>query len=385
MLVIVADDLDRLIAKGEITERYYNPDNFFDEVEIIAVTDGPPPDLEHLKVTVGSADLTCSCIKRPPLVSTLGWNQRLLRQWLSESVSRIETRPDLIRIHGLHLNGLLAIEARQRFKAPLVASIHEVGDWYKNLEIRACRNPLKKILLFLYSLRTRQFARIILENCDEIICVYRSICEYVSRLSPKTPRLIYNAVAPGLPSKTSYELHSPVRLLNVGRQTPGVKEPSTIIKALEGLPVELEVIGDGPMHSRLERIAAESGVKDKVRFISFQPNGQIVRKMKDYDIFVYRYNNWEISKSVIEALLCGLPVVLNRKEDYPVAEFEGADHLLLVSDTPEYYREAIRKLIDNAGLREELGRKARAFALKNYGPEKIEKQVADLYRSLLER
>ena len=383
LLVIIPDDLNKLAAKGEITERYYNPDDYFEEVEIISLSDNQPADYQRLRITVGSADLSLSAVSRPPAVTTLGWNRRLLANWIAGALDRIKARPDLIRIYGLHLNGLLAVESKRRFNVPLVASVHEVGDRYKKLEISACRNPFQKALLFLYSLRSRQIARQTLRNCDEVICVYHSICDYVRRLSYNNPRLIYNAVSAHVPPKKSYGLNSPPRLLNVGRQTPGIKEPANILRAIKGLNVKLDIIGHGPAHEHLLKTADKAGVADRVNFISFQPNEKIVQDMQHYYIYVYQYNNWEISKSVLEAMLCGLPIVLNQKEDHPVQEFLCADHLLAVPDTPADYRAAIQRLLENDSLREDLGNRARSFARENYDPQTMEKKVASLYSSLL--
>jgi len=383
LLVIIPDDLNKLVAKGEITKRYYNPDDYFQQVEIISLSDSQPVDSERLQITVGSAELSVTAVSRPPVIPTLGWDIRILGNWISRALDRIKARPELIRIYGLHLNGLLAVESKKRFNVPLVASVHKVGDWNKKLEIGACRDPFKKVLLYLYSLREQQIAEQTLKSCDEVICVYHSICDYVRRLSYKNPCLIYNAVSADVQPKTSYQLSSPPHLLNVGTQIPGVKEPSNILRAIQGLDIELDIIGDGPARRQLIKIAEQSGVADKVDFISFRPNEQIVRNMQHYDIYVYQYNNWEISKSVLEAMLCGLPIVLNQKEDHPVREFLSADHLLAVPNTPADFRASIQRLLKDDSLREELGNKARNFALKNYDPKVMEKKVASIYHSLI--
>ena len=385
LLVIVADDLNRIIAKGEITKRYYNPDDFFDEVQIIALMDEELIDRQRLQLTVGSAEMSFSSVARPSAVKTLGWNRHLMGKWLAGISSRVTIKPDLIRIYGLHLNGLAAVELKKRFNIPLVASVHEVGDRYKKLEIKACQQLSKKLVLALHATRTRQLARQVLEHCDKVFCVYQSAADYVKRLGYYKPRVIYNAVSTEILSKQFYELHSPPSLLNLGRQTPGIKEPSNIIRALEGLDIILDVIGDGPMHQRLVRLAEETRVKEKINFLNFLPNEEIVAKMRNYDLFVYQYNNWEISKSVLEAMLCGLPIILNQKDDYPVREFENAGHLITVHNSPVGFREAIIDLLENHSKRKELGIKAREFAREHYNPERIEKQVAAVYRELLGR
>jgi len=107
--------------------------------------------------------------------------------------------------------------------------------------------------------------------------------------------------------------------------------------------------------------------------------------MRHYDIYVYQYNNWEISKSVLEAMLCGLPIVLNQKENHPVREFLSADYLLAVPNSPADFRASIQRLLEAGNLREELGIKARNLARKNYAPKVMEKKVASIYGSLLGR
>ena len=39
LLAIVGDDLNSLTGKGELVERYYNPGNYFDQVELVAIQD----------------------------------------------------------------------------------------------------------------------------------------------------------------------------------------------------------------------------------------------------------------------------------------------------------------------------------------------------------
>ena len=56
LLVIIPDALSGLVNKGEITPRYYNPGNLFDEVHILMTNDDQvkPEDMQR---TVGEARL----------------------------------------------------------------------------------------------------------------------------------------------------------------------------------------------------------------------------------------------------------------------------------------------------------------------------------------
>ena len=87
LLVIVPDRLSDLAAKGEITERYYNPGDVFDEVHLLMVNDDSP-DPDTLQVTVGRARLVLHNLPLPErmLKRTAGYRPRLLRRWAEPGV-----------------------------------------------------------------------------------------------------------------------------------------------------------------------------------------------------------------------------------------------------------------------------------------------------------
>ena len=101
LLVIIGDDLGRLVDKGELTERYYNPGDLFPEVTLLAVYNGKPVDPGLLQLTVGSARLKLVQVERPAVSATFGWNPRFLGRWFASALARIPSPPDLIRIHGI--------------------------------------------------------------------------------------------------------------------------------------------------------------------------------------------------------------------------------------------------------------------------------------------
>ena len=360
LLVIITDDLSALIRKGEIIDRYYNPANYFDEVELLTICDCQAPELDLLQKTVGKAKLYLTIIRRPSLIRTFGWNRHLLKGWLKSTIKEIKIKPDLIRIHRIHLNGVVGAEVKKKFQVPMIASLHGVGDLNNKLEVTACRNLLKKIFIYLYGRQCLRLAKYGIKYCDEVICVYKSIIEYAKRLGFDNPRLLYNAVSDRIPQKDTYAIQSPPpRLVYVGRLTRGIKEPSNIMKAIAGLDVRLDIIGDGPMRNELLRLAEKLGISHKVTFSRFMPNKDVIKSLRLYDIFLYQYYSWEISKSVIEAAFCGLPIILNRLEGNPVPEFLDADYLITGPNEPEQYRQAIETLIEDRDKREYYGKAAR--------------------------
>jgi glycosyltransferase involved in cell wall biosynthesis len=146
--------------------------------------------------------------------------------------------------------------------------------------------------------------------------------------------------------------------------------------------VHLTLVGDGPYHEHLRSVAAACGVGSRVTFHRRLPNDELCELLLAQDIFATHTEYWEFGKAVIEPLLVGLPVIVNRRRGAPVAELQG-DWVRLVDNSAEAYAEAIGHLLEDSAERERLGTRAYQHARERYAPERTEQVFADIYRSLL--
>jgi glycosyltransferase involved in cell wall biosynthesis len=112
------------------------------------------------------------------------------------------------------------------------------------------------------------------------------------------------------------------------------------------------------------------------------PNAQVLKKMADADIYIYCSDNWEISKTCIEASLIGLPIIINMRRGGLAQELVG-DHVLAVEQSAFGYREALERLIIDQRQRERLGRNAARVAHSRWHPAVMEAQYVKIYRMLL--
>jgi glycosyltransferase involved in cell wall biosynthesis len=113
-------------------------------------------------------------------------------------------------------------------------------------------------------------------------------------------------------------------------------------------------------------------------------NDQLCNILPDFDIFVVHSQAWELSKAVLEALLSGLPVIINKREGYPVPELKDAP-VILVENTVDGYAHAIHTLVENNDLRRKLGNEARNYASKRWASVETETRFAAIYREVLQR
>lgn len=378
LLVIIPDRLSELIHKGEITARYYNPGELFDEVHILMTNDDNIVNPEDIKKTVGHAKLYFHNLPRPSFFKTLCWRPWLLRKWAGQGVRLAkEIRPNLIRCYGNYVNGYVGAEISHSLKVPMALSLHSSGRETGKIGLWS----IKQLIAFE---ALKSVGKHSIKNASIVMPVYEHLREYALKNGARRVEVVYNIINPlFIGCKKFYTLHNPPQIISVGRQFRE-KNPENIIRAVARIDAHLTVVGDGPYHSYLKQVAKKYKVEDRVKFIRALPNDELCQMLPDYDIFATHSERLGVPKAVLEPLLTGLPVVVNKRKGPPVPEFQG-DWIMLVDNTPGGYSEAFRKLLDDDAFREQLGRRAYEHAHEYWAPEKMEKRVVDLYLELMEK
>jgi glycosyltransferase involved in cell wall biosynthesis len=176
------------------------------------------------------------------------------------------------------------------------------------------------------------------------------------------------------------ERSSAQRLCVVGRLSEE-KNLAELIRAMQDLPVALDLIGQGPIKEELEAIA--EGNK-RVRFCGPKPHGDLPKLMNEYAAFVLPSLYEGHPKALIEAMACGMPIICT---DVPgIREVIRHDETgWLCGTDAASLREAIETVLADGDLRTRLGNNARAYALEHYALDQIVKQEVALYRKAMGR
>jgi len=387
LLCIIPDHLSAIVDKGEIQPGYYNPGGLAEEVHILMTNSDRPP-LEPIQYMVGKARLFLHNLpanyslpgKRFPLLTP--WR---LRRWAKRGVALArKIKPDMIRCHGADWNAYLAAQIKAELGVPYCVSIHTNPDLSPVRRHLSPSSPAER--------RHNAFYEYLegtgLRAADKALPVYKPVLPYLARLGVRqeNTRVCYNVLNTlHLKRKSEYRAHEPFRLICVGRLFEG-KYPENIIRALVQIPdAALTVVGDGPARPELEALTAGLGLAGRVRFAPAILNDELCRLLPEQDAFVVHTDYFELNKSVLEALLTGLPVIINRRQGTPVPEFEEGDFVRLVDNTPESYRMAIRELMDSHEARASLGRRAYAHSRANWDPAITEAAYVAVYKELLEK
>ena len=175
-------------------------------------------------------------------------------------------------------------------------------------------------------------------------------------------------------------------LLSVARLTRH-KGIDTALQALARLrdqypDLRYAVVGEGEERESLEEEARQLGVADRVRFLTGVPDRDLPALYNVAEIYLgvsrlmeQRVEGFGIS--LAEAAACQVPVVAGRSGGIPEGVRDGETGLLVEAERPEAVESALRRLLDNAGLRRGLGRAGRQSVVEYYNWNRV---AADLDR-----
>ena len=134
------DPIQAYYDKGEIKERYYNPQNVFSEIHFITLID---QDIESSKIQVigGKAKIVIHSVGK---INIKNRNNHL------EDVIAIvkEIQPDVVRAYNPFIEGWLAAKCAKELKIPFLLSLHTQYD--SNRQILKKTN-FKKYLALKYT------------------------------------------------------------------------------------------------------------------------------------------------------------------------------------------------------------------------------------------
>lgn len=373
-LVVLLEPLSDLIVKGEVIARYYNPGDVFDEVQFLLLN-SDRPDRDALQGMCGRAEVSVHNLDLAPglFKRTLGWRPELMRRELAAGVDIAGgIAPDLVRTYGAGLNGMFATAIGEALGRPVLLSLHNrpdaviasgVGDWLRQKALQG-------------------LAARVLRKATAVMAVYKAQLDYLARLGVEAT-LAYNMIgSSAMPVKSDYAVGSRVRAISVGRQFPG-KDVSDVIEAVARVPeLDLTVVGDGPLHDGLVARANALGVGARVTFVKAISNAQLCASLHKYDVFVSHNRHPGIPKAVMEPMLAGLPVIMNRIGGGADADLEGA--AVLVEDGVAGYAGALIEMVRSEAHRRKVGAACRDLAARTWDPVKAEAAQAALTRRVLD-
>ena len=169
---------------------------------------------------------------------------------------------------------------------------------------------------------------------------------------------------------------------NLGRQ----KRPDRFLRVVSDVcrrrdDVFAWLLGDGPEREASERLAADLGIADRVRFLGYQDD--IASFVAAGDVYVSCSDTDGIPAVVIEAGYLGLPTVAFRVGGMHECVRDGETGTLVPSGDEEALVSAILSLVDSPSRRDDWGGAARRWVSGRFSMDAVGHQDQTFYRQLI--
>jgi len=147
----------------------------------------------------------------------------------------------------------------------------------------------------------------------------------------------------------------------------------------EQFDVRLRIAGSGSMRPSLEKESRELGIADFVQIVDY--HAEIQDFYRSLDIYVLPSLSSEgLSRSLIEAMASGIPVIATNCEGTSEALRDGEDGIIVRCGESDAIATAIKQLIRDPQLRARLSASARQHAIDALSINRVVSEIEKLYR-----
>jgi phosphatidyl-myo-inositol dimannoside synthase len=164
----------------------------------------------------------------------------------------------------------------------------------------------------------------------------------------------------------------------------------TVIRALPAVraaypTTRYVVAGIGAYGPYLERLVADLGLGDAVRFLGFVPDDELPALYNLASLFVMASRRHELlvegfGISLLEASATGLAVIGGRTGGVPEAVRDGETGMLVNPDDSDAVAEGIKRLLGNKELRSQMGAAGRRAVESYYNWDRVARDFMEIDR-----
>lgn len=317
----------------------------------------------------------------PGMAAYPSWGLMLYAR-LSRHVARLhkEQKIDLIHAHAALPCGQPAAMLSRRLRIPFVVTTHGLDVFSRRRE----QGPLR--------FWCDHISRSVYKQASQNICVSEAVRREMVKVLGDSVRatVVYNGV--------DTELFAPPRemingngatILSVGRLTTCKGQDVTlraVAKLVREYPaLRYEIVGDGSERARFTALAEELGIADRVVFFGTQSREEVAERMKRCDVFALPSSDEALGCVYLEAMATSKPVIGCRNQGIEEIIQQGENGWLIEPDNVDELAETLRTLLDDAQMRERIGREARKTIVEGFSLAHQAEQLNEVYRACLEK
>ena len=297
--------------------------------------------------------------------------------WLAHAVGSIpRLRAEARSADILHAQAFQSVPpvlaARRRSGAPVVATWH-TSHFLKRADHPFWRPVFRRLIVS---------ADHNLAASTEIARVGESIApgRHVEPLTNGVDTELFRPVEPTLPATQRRRLVVPRRLFEKNGVEYFLRALPRIADAVDA---EAVIVGDGPERDRLERLARELGVRDRITFLGAVPHTEMPGILAAAELAIFPSLMEATSVAALECMACEVPVAASRVGGLPEIVDDQVGGLFRPAD-PEDLADTVIRLL-KAGDLPARGARARARVVERWSNDRLAERHLEIYRQLLHR
>lgn len=286
---------------------------------------------------------------------------------------------DLIHVHGLNYHTFAAVIAGRLTGRKVMVKLANSG---RASDIKKMRSE-RQLALASHMLSTAL-------QCDRFVALNEKVVQELEAEGVPPEKIVQlpNGVEvnEGM-RRSSYALHEPARIIYVGRLHKN-KGLDTLLHAFQQLRrqhadrnIDLQLVGDGPLREKLVELAAQLEISP---WVEFEGESDRVRaELQKADIFVLPSRAEGLSNALLEAMSCGLPVVVSDIPGNRDVIEDSENGLRFTVDDAGALAEKLSVLLEQQQLRRRLGLAAFRTVDREYSLDRVAERYASLYQELM--
>lgn len=216
----------------------------------------------------------------------------------------------------------------------------------------------------------RRISREVYRSAKNVICVSRKVREEVIAGVECRTSVVYNVVNtdnffPAADSRGG----DPI-VLSIGNLIP-TKGHDVLLRAFAKVQdahprVRCKIIGSGPEHGRLVKLAEELGIRHCVEFMGRQTRESVANALRAGTVFALASSYEALGCVYLEAMATAKPTIACHGQGIGEVIENGVNGILMKPDDPCAMAEALRSLLRDADLRSRMGMAARRTVVENF-------------------
>ena len=196
--------------------------------------------------------------------------------------------------------------------------------------------------------------------------------------------VVHNGVRDVPPEFRAAPECEPVRICSVARFAAPKDQPTLLVAlaTLRSRGWSLDLIGDGPSLTRMQRLSERLGIAERVSFRGYQADPEPA--LAAAQIFVLSTRSEALPRSVLEAMRAGLPVVATDVGGVGEAVKHGVTGLLVPPEDSQSLAASLDELVTSPGLREQFGAAGRFAYERGFRLERTIDETVAVYRGIMD-